>query len=82
MLCVVYKSLKREACYLYVAGDGDLEQVPAPLRNLLGELEKVMDLDLSGRDRLALADIDEVRGALAGNGFYLQLPPGDYQPEI
>lgn len=82
MNCVVYKSLKKEACYLYVAGDGDLEQVPDTLKNLLGRLEKVMDLELSPERRLALADIEDVLAALRENGFYLQMPPGDYQPEL
>lgn len=73
--CAIYKSLKKSDHYLYVEKQGDFSRVPAPLLQLLGSLEWVMDLELGPGRKLASADAAEVRRQLEEQGYYLQLPP-------
>ncbi|QKT04556.1 YcgL domain-containing protein [Ectothiorhodospiraceae bacterium 2226] len=75
MDCVVYKSVRREEYYLFVPADEGLERVPAPLKEHLGELARVMDLSLTPERRLARQDAGRVMAALAQDGYYLQTPP-------
>jgi len=77
MHCVIYKGPRKADTYLYVEREGDFERVPPSLLDLLGPLQKVMDLELSPDRRLAQADVDEVMAALRERGYYLQLPPGE-----
>ena len=76
----VYKSMRKADTYLYVRDKDDFTQVPSALLDLIGNLELVLDVDLDGRDKLARADITEVRKLLTEQGFYLQLPPGESLP--
>jgi hypothetical protein len=75
MRCWIYKGERRDETYLYVAAPGDLDAVPAALRAGFGELELVMELELSETRRLARADVIKVMQELADKGYYLQLPP-------
>lgn len=75
MLCFVYKSLKKMDTYLFIAVKDDFSQLPDALRQMLGQLEFVMEVDLRKRDKLAQADPQLVREQLQQQGFYLQLPP-------
>jgi len=77
MRCVVYKSQLKPDTYLFVRADGDFEPVPAPLRETLGGLAKVMDLELTAERKLARVDAVEVMSALQSRGYYLQMPPAD-----
>lgn len=79
MLCRIYRSGRRAEMYLYVAADDGLEAVPAALLGQFGEPEPVMTLALSAERRLARADVGEVMAAIAGQGYYLQMPPGPEQ---
>jgi len=53
----------------------DLTRVPNGLKQLLGKLEKVMDLELHAQRTLAQADVREVIGQIEAEGYYLQMPP-------
>ncbi|HFD81163.1 MAG TPA: YcgL domain-containing protein [Gammaproteobacteria bacterium] len=75
MRCVVYKSLRREGCYLYVSAADELEPVPATLLQALGTLEKVMELELEAGRPLARADAAEVMRRIGEQGYFLQMPP-------
>ncbi|MDO4895577.1 YcgL domain-containing protein [Moraxella sp.] len=87
MHCDVYKFPKNEDWYVYIArpnypDDTDtltdwLGVLPSPLRAKLGLGQFVMHLDLASRDKLARADINEVRAKLAEQGYYVQAPPAD-----
>ena len=77
----VYKSCKKANTYLYIAHKDDFSKLPKVLVDLIGEVKLVLNVDLSKRRQLALADIDTVRQDLRQYGFYLQLPPGDLKPE-
>ncbi|CAI0769129.1 YcgL domain [Serratia proteamaculans] len=75
MLCVIYRSPKRDQTYLYVEKKDDFSRVPEDLMKSFGSPQLAMVLSLEGREKLATADIEKVKEALKDEGFYLQVPP-------
>ncbi|VXC85165.1 YcgL domain-containing protein Spro_2755 [Enterobacterales bacterium 8AC] len=75
MLCVIYRSPKRDQTYLYVEKRDDFSRVPEELMKSFGRPQFSMMLSLDGRKKLASADIEAVKEALKQDGFYLQFPP-------
>jgi len=75
MKCVVYKSLRQFDYFLFVKKEDALERVPHGLRQMLGVLEKVMDLELDENRSLAQADVVAVMQQIEARGYYLQMPP-------
>jgi hypothetical protein len=75
MLCVIYRSSKRDQTYLYVEKKDDFSRVPEDLMKSFGTPQLAMVLSLEGREKLASADIEKVKEALEEEGFYLQVPP-------
>jgi len=82
MKCVIYKGALKPDCYLYVKEKDSFSDVPGSLLEMLGELELIMSLDLSARDKLGFTDIVEVRRLLGDKGFFLQMPPGEGYPDL
>jgi len=92
MICHVYRSNKKADTYLYLLrrassdvspDNGSRDQVfgvvPEPLLNMLGKLEWVMEVDLSNRAQLAQVDCATLIKQLKKTGYFLQLPPAQYQ---
>lgn len=77
MQCAIYKSLKKQDTYLYLATKDDFSRVPESLLKLIGEPVHVMDLDLSPERRLAREDTAEVLRNLQERGWHLQMPRQD-----
>ncbi len=75
MLTWVYKSARKADTYLYIDRKDDFTRVPGSLLDLMGRLDYVLEVDLASREKLARADIDEVRSGLQDSGYFLQLPP-------
>ena len=75
MKCVVYKSLRQFDYFLFVKKEDVLARVPDGLRQMLGVLEKVMDLELDENRSLAQADVVAVIQQIEERGYYLQMPP-------
>ena len=75
MQCFIYKGNRKQDTYLYITREGDFSKVPQSLQDLLGPLEKVMDLTLDDTKKLANADAETVIEQLIDQGFYLQMPP-------
>lgn len=75
MKCVVYKSFKQFDYFLFVKKEDEFARVPASLRQMLGVLEKVMDLELDESRNLAQADVVVVMQQIEERGYYLQMPP-------
>ena len=76
--CTVFGVERREGTYVYVREDEQgkaLENLPDQLRDTLGPLREVMNLELTARRKLAAVDVGEVMRELAEKGFYLQMPP-------
>ena len=75
MNCTVYKSFKQFDYFLYVLSDADISQLPQGLLDLLGELHKVIELELHPQRKLAQADVVEVIRQIKEKGYFLQMPP-------
>ncbi|CDH21969.1 YcgL domain-containing protein [Xenorhabdus bovienii] len=75
MICVIYRSPKRDQTFLYVEKKGDFSRVPEALLKTFGEPQYSMMISLSRRKKLANADIEKVKTMLSEQGFYLQVPP-------
>ncbi|CCW32253.1 YcgL domain-containing protein [Xenorhabdus nematophila] len=75
MICVIYRSLKRDQTYLYIEKKDDFSRVPETLLKTFGQPQYSMMISLSNRKKLANADIEKVKTALNEQGFYLQVPP-------
>ena len=80
MLAFVYKSLKKADTYVYLAARDDFARLPEPLRDQLGALQFVLEVDLAPERRLAREDPAVVRSNLAARGFHLQFPPTVHDP--
>ena len=74
MQCVIYKSLTRNDTYLFIEREDDFSRVPQALLDLLGQMEFVMELELTETRSLAQVDPDQVCKLLAEQGYYVQLP--------
>ena len=75
MQCFIYKSLKKEALYLYIDKRDDFSAVPDALLQSLGRLNFVMELQLDPQRKLAKEDVKKVIESLQNKGFFIQLPP-------
>ena len=76
MKCTVYKSLRQFDYYLYVSSEAGFSGLPEGLLSLLGELNKVVELELHSQRKLAQADVLEVMRQIDETGYFLQMPPG------
>ena len=77
MQCVIYKSLLKPDTYVFLREEDAFEPIPAPLREALGRLIKIMELQLTLDRKLARVDVAEVMSALKTRGYFLQMPPTD-----
>lgn len=75
MKCSIFKSPRKQFTYIYLLDGHEYEDLPAPLRNVFGQPELVMELELDGERKLAYEDVNEVMKNLELNGFHLQMPP-------
>ena len=74
-LVKVYRSKKHTDMYLYVDAVEQFERVPQALRERFGQAVEAMELELTSDRVLARTTAADVLAAIAGQGFYLQLPP-------
>ncbi len=74
MQAYVYKSQRKQDTYVYLAKRDTFDALPAALLAQLGALTFVIEVSLDAQRKLAQADAAQVREALAGRGFYLQMP--------
>jgi uncharacterized protein YcgL (UPF0745 family) len=75
MKCSVLRSSKKDYTYVYLLEGNDFEDLPIALKNVFGEPEFVMDLELSAARKLAYEDVSEVMQNLQKQGYHLQMPP-------
>jgi uncharacterized protein YcgL (UPF0745 family) len=61
--------------YLYVNRDEGLRRIPHGLGQMLGRLQKVLELELDAGRVLAQADVVQVLRQIEAQGYYLQMPP-------
>ena len=82
MQTYVYKSLRKDNTYVYLAKRDDFAVMPEAVRTPLGELVFVLEFALTGQRKLAQADPAVVRANLAAHGFHLQVPPTLLDPMV
>jgi len=82
MHCYVYKGKNKEEHYLYL--DYDIHQlapencrIPDALLEMLGELQLVVEFELTDERKLPNADPQQVIHDIQQQGFYLQMPKQD-----
>ena len=75
MLCAVYKSIRKQQTYLFVAKRDDFSQIPTPLLEQFGPPELVSVLNITENTKMAMAEAKKVIKEVTSSGFYLQLPP-------
>ncbi|NNF96666.1 MAG: YcgL domain-containing protein [Halobacteria archaeon] len=80
MHCCVYKSLRKQETFLFVLQEDDFSKVPEPLLNALGEIVKIIDLELTPERKVARGEARYIIEDLLERGFHLQLPPTE-KPE-
>ncbi len=77
MQCFVYASRQRMETYVWLRQRDAFDTLPARLRNTLGELRFVLEVDLDASRRLPHEDVATVMAHLRGKGWHLQLPPAN-----
>lgn len=75
MQCYIYKSLKKEELYLYLNKKDDFSDIPEPLFKSFGQLQFVMELELTPERKLAREDVNKVIAGINSKGFFVQMPP-------
>jgi uncharacterized protein YcgL (UPF0745 family) len=73
--CVIYKSSTKVDTYLFVLKAEDFSNVPDTLLKALGDIENIMELDLTPESQLARNNTKQVLLDLQTQGFHLQMPP-------
>ncbi|KGI76818.1 YcgL domain-containing protein [Oleiagrimonas soli] len=77
MHCHVYASRRKSETYLWLRDPALLETLPEALRQVLGELRFVLEVELDSARRLPHQDTEQVLSHLLEQGWHLQLPPGE-----
>jgi uncharacterized protein YcgL (UPF0745 family) len=67
---------------LYLGKHEGFSVLPEALRQQLGQLSFVLEVELSPQRRLAQADPNAVLASIADKGYFLQLPPDAGPPEM
>ncbi len=90
MFCDIYRASTREGMYLYVPAKLDIDvsvlqqdaaageplvKISDALKRAFGRPTFTMRLELTAERKLARVPVLDVIEALAGQGYYLQLPP-------
>lgn len=74
MQAYVYKSLRKDDSYVFLAARDDFARLPGPVLQRLEPLRFVLEVALTPERKLARADAATVRENLVLRGFHLQLP--------
>ena len=75
MKCPVFRSSQKDFTYIYLLAGHDFDDLPDTLREVFGQPEFVMNLELTPERKLAYSDIKQVMQNLSEEGYHLQLPP-------
>jgi len=79
MRCIIFRCSRKEEMYLYLPYSDDeetlLKELSEDLLKLTGNLDKVMELDITPERTLARAKATDVIASLEEKSYYLQMPP-------
>lgn len=85
MQCYVYKGDRKAEYFVYLEHKIDLDEpqkwLPTSIITLLGELEFVLEFELTPDRNLSQAEAPQVLSDIAEQGFYLQMPKKDMRAE-
>ena len=85
MQCYVYKGERKPDYFVYLGQELDLhepqEVLPPSVIALLGDLEFVLEFELTADRNLAQAEAAVVLSDISEQGFYLQMPKKDMRAE-
>jgi hypothetical protein len=79
--CHIYKTRKKAELYLYLLNEDDFSDIPEDILRYFGTPEKAMAVELTPQRKLARVDVNEVLKSLDKNGFYIQMPPSQFEKE-
>jgi uncharacterized protein YcgL (UPF0745 family) len=74
MECNIYKGKRKQDHYLFMPVTMSLDDMPGSILQMLGEMELVMKMDITGQSVLAQSDPQAVLDTIREKGFYIQLP--------
>lgn len=74
-----YKSLKKQELFLFMPKENSLEELPDELLVMFGEPAHVMDFELTPDRKMARGDAAIVYEAMVTKGFYMQMPPTEFE---
>ncbi|HET7300598.1 MAG TPA: YcgL domain-containing protein [Oleiagrimonas sp.] len=77
MPCFVYACRRKPGAYIWLRRQDDFDALPPPLREKLGELRFVLEVDLTADRKLPQENAAAILASLGDQGWYLQLPPAD-----
>jgi uncharacterized protein YcgL (UPF0745 family) len=77
MKCSIFRSSLKDFTYIYLLEGLDFEDLPVELKQIYGDPEFVMNLELTAERKLAYEDINQVMQNLSDQGFHLQMPPSE-----
>jgi len=69
------RSSLKDFTYIYLSEDMQFDELPNSLREVFGEPEFVMTLELTVERKLAYEVTEQVMQNLREKGFHLQMPP-------
>ena len=75
MKCTVFRSSQKDFTYIYLLAGHDYDDLPDTLKEIFGQPEFVMNLEVTPERKLAYSDVKQVMQNLSEQGYHLQLPP-------
>ena len=74
MQCYVYKCSKKQELYVFVKNKDDFSCLPETLISNLGNLELVIEMELTPDRKLAKENAVQVIASLNEKGYFIQMP--------
>ena len=75
MKCTVFRSSQKDFTYIFLLAGHDFDDLPDKLKEVFGQPEFVMNLEVTLERKLAYSDVKQVMQNLSEEGYHLQLPP-------
>ncbi|MCX8580214.1 MULTISPECIES: YcgL domain-containing protein [unclassified Gilliamella] len=73
MWCYIYRSTKKENCYLYMEKENDFSPIPEKIMSIFGTPAFVMKVLLDGKRRFVVGTAQEIEEKIKADGFFLQM---------
>ncbi|MCX8650695.1 YcgL domain-containing protein [Gilliamella sp. B2776] len=73
MWCYIYRSTKKENCYLYMENEKDFSAIPEKIMSIFGSPVFVMKVLLDGKRQFVVGTAQEIEERIKTEGFFLQM---------